>query len=443
MGSSALSVLAHLLLKRVGEAKPEPRLDATRRALELLGSPHLRIPVVHVTGTNGKTSTSRMIESILRKSGLRTGLFTSPHISRLNERFVVDGEPVSDELLIRAWGSVEPAVRAADEEFRARGRTALTYFEVLTVIGFSVFAEAGVDVCVLEVGMGGEWDSTNVAIARVAVFTPISLDQAAELGSTVAEIAHTKAGIIKPGCTVVTAIQPESALAELRLAAEGKGARLLIQASDFEVESDRPTAAGRLLSIRTPAGLHDGLELGLRGAHQSQNAAVAVAAAEAYLAMSGRPVTEKAIAQGLAAATSPGRLQHVSEQPPVVVDAAHNPAGAESLARALRDSFDFSYIVLVLSILAEKDVAGILAELSGVVSEVVVTWSGSDRAIPAEELAEIVRDVLSVEVHVEPDVDRAIELAKRIAVGRQDGAVVVTGSISLLAAAATAATRVS
>src|SRR5919199_335835 len=221
------------LYGRVGEVAPQPRLSATRRALELLGDPHRAYPIVHITGTNGKTSTSRIIESLLRAHGLRTGLFTSPDLGRLNERIVIDGEPIDDERLVDNWNDVKPYLAMADQDMARAGEAPLTFFEALTVLAYSVFADAPIDVGVIEVGMGGEWDSTNVADGQVAVFTPIDLDHTDRLGRTVAEIARTKAGIIKPGRSVVSAAQQPEALAELERAAELSEAAVALEGRDF------------------------------------------------------------------------------------------------------------------------------------------------------------------------------------------------------------------
>src|SRR5665213_2792706 len=202
------------LLERVGEGAPRPRLEATRRAAELLGDPQRAYPIIHITGTNGKTSTSRMIESLLRAHGLRTGMLTSPHLERMNERIVIDGEPISNTALVENWNDIRPFLELTDTELDAKGEPRLSFFEALTVLAFAAFADAPVDVVVLEVGMGGEWDSTNVADGQVAVFAPVALDHTARLGNTVAEIARAKSGIIKPSAAVVSAAQAPEALTE-------------------------------------------------------------------------------------------------------------------------------------------------------------------------------------------------------------------------------------
>ena len=242
------------LLARVGESAPQPRLDATRRALELLGDPQRSYPIVHITGTNGKTSTSRVTESILRAYGLRTGLLTSPHLVRVNERIVIDGLAISNRALAANWEDIRPYVALVDGELVAAGEEPLTFFEALTVLAFASFAEAPIDVGVIEVGMGGEWDSTNVADGQVAVFTPISLDHTQRLGATIQQIARTKAGIIKPVASVVSAAQVPEALAELERAADLTESTLKVEGSAFELTESTVAVGGQVISVRGLAG---------------------------------------------------------------------------------------------------------------------------------------------------------------------------------------------
>ncbi|NIJ06152.1 Mur ligase family protein [Frigoribacterium faeni] len=424
------------LLARVGEQAPEPRLAATRRAVELLGDPQRAYPVIHITGTNGKTSTSRMIESVLRAHGLRTGLMTSPHLVRLNERIVVDGEPISDERLVANWDDIQPYLAMVDAELGSRGEPTLTFFEALTVLAFACFADAPADVVVLEVGMGGEWDSTNVADGQVAVFTPIALDHQSRLGSTVEAIARTKAGIVKPAASVVSAAQMPEALAELQRAAELTESSLAVEGDAFGVESTTVAVGGQVVTIRGVAGRYDDLLLPLFGDHQAQNAAVAVAAVESFLGSGSQALDHDVLAEGLAAATSPGRLQIVANEPTILVDAAHNPHGARALAKAVDDYFQFGRVVAVLSVLADKDAAGIVRALSGTVQQFVVTQSGSDRSVDADELAAIAVGVVGADrVVVETDLVSALRTARDLAdeaEGDEPGGVVVTGSITLV-----------
>jgi dihydrofolate synthase/folylpolyglutamate synthase len=428
----AADAVYETLLERLGESNPRPRLAPTRRALELLGDPQRAYPIVHVTGTNGKTSTSRIIESILRAYGLRVGLFTSPHLLRFNERFTIDGEPIGDEALARNWDDIAPYVQLADDELEKNGDARLTFFEVVTVLAYASFADAPVDVAVIEVGMGGEWDSTNVGDGQVAVFTPISLDHTERLGKTIAEIARTKSGIIKPTATVVSSAQLSEAVAELRRAAEMREASISFQPDDFDVTADAVAVGGQLVTIRGRAGTYRDLFLPLYGAHQAQNAAVAVAAVEAFLGDGSEELRTPLLEEAFATVTSPGRLQLVGTEPTVLLDAAHNPAGALTLARALPEFFDFDEIGFVIGILRDKDAHGILDALAPLAARIFVTQSRSERSTSSDELADNVEEWTHEHAESYHDLGEAIEAAREWAGADARRAVVVTGSIALI-----------
>ncbi|TFD94077.1 bifunctional folylpolyglutamate synthase/dihydrofolate synthase [Cryobacterium lactosi] len=421
------------LLERVGESAPQPRLQATRRAVELLGDPQNSYPIIHVTGTNGKTSTSRIIESILRAYGLRTGLLVSPHLVRLNERIVIDGQSITDEALAANWADIQPYLQMVDAELATAGDEPLTFFEALTVLAFACFADAPVDVVVLEVGMGGEWDSTNVADGQVAVFTPIALDHTRRLGSTIAEIARTKSGIIKPAAAVVTAAQLPEALAELSRAAELTESTLVGEGGDFALLASHVAVGGQLISVRGIAGTYSELFLPLYGTHQAQNAAVAIAAVESFLGAGSQALVEDILVEGLATATSPGRLQLVGIEPTVLVDAAHNPHGALALSAALESYFDFDEIVVVVGILEDKDAAGIIDALRPAVARFHVTQSHSERAIPVDDLADLVAEhVGDADTFRFGDLAQALDAARGWAQDAPKRAVLVAGSITLV-----------
>jgi len=422
------------LLGRIAESAPQPRLSATRRAVEMLGDPQKAYPVVHITGTNGKTSTSRMIESLLRAHDLRTGMLTSPHLARVNERIVIDGEPISNQALVSNWRDIEPFLDLTDAELTAAGEAPLSFFEALTVLAFAAFADAPVDVAVLEVGMGGEWDSTNVADGQVAVFTSIALDHTLRLGSTVREIATTKAGIIKESAAVVSASQPADATAELERAAAGHSATLAVEGNEFALLSGTVAVGGQVVSIKGLAGTYTDVFLPLFGDHQGHNAALAVAAVESFIGGGTQALGADIVAEGFAKVTSPGRLQVVGIEPTVLVDAAHNPHGAAALAAALPDYFTFDHIVAVVGVLADKDVEGIIRALDGVVNEFIVTQSSSDRSVNADDLASIVVGIAGGDrVLVEPSLEAALEAARDAASRTDKGAVLVAGSITLVA----------
>jgi len=421
------------LLARIGEAAPQPRLDATRRALEFLGDPQRSYPIVHVTGTNGKTSTSRMTESILRAYGLRTGLMTSPHLVRVNERIVIDGLPISNRALAANWDDVRPFIDLVDSQLEAEGDEPLTFFEALTVLAYASFADAPVDVAVIEVGMGGEWDSTNVGDGQVAVFAPIALDHTQRLGSTVAEIARTKAGIIKPAAAVVSAAQTPDALVELERAAELTESSLAVEGSAFALESSTVAVGGQVISVRGLAGTYRDLFLPLFGEHQGHNAALAIAAVESFLGGGTQPLVGDVLAEGLATATSPGRLQIVGTDPTVLVDAAHNPHGAAALAAALKAYFTFDEITIVLGVLQDKDARGIIEALAPVAERFHVTQSQSERAVPYEELAGLVLELTNEDATYQfASFEHAVQDARVWAAAAPRRAVVVTGSITLV-----------
>jgi dihydrofolate synthase / folylpolyglutamate synthase len=425
------------LYARIGEQAPEHRLSATRRAVELLGDPHLSYPVIHITGTNGKTSTARMTESIVRAHGLRTGLMTSPHLVSIRERIVIDGEPIAADRFVENWDDIAPILEMTDEELTAKGELPLTFFEALTVLALACFAEAPVDVAVIEVGMGGEWDSTNVVQSQVAVFTPIAMDHAKQLGSTVAEIARTKSGIIKPSSAVVSSAQTPEALAELERAAELTESTLAIEGTGFRVTSDTPAVGGQLVSVQGLAGTYDDLFVPLFGAHQAHNAAVAIAAVESFLGRGSQALDEDVLSEGLASATSPGRLQPIAQDPVVVVDAAHNPHGAKALADALPVAFPSEHVVGVVGILGDKDARGFVRALKDTVQTFVVTQPPGERALDADAFARIVVDEVGADrVVVEPALDQALQEARDLAdeADAEDALVLVAGSIVMVGA---------
>ena len=423
-------VLSKLML-RIPENKIRPRLEPTRRAVELLGDPQRSYRVIHVTGTNGKTSTTRFIERILREHGLRTGRFTSPHLVRLNERMALDGEPVSDEQLISVYSDIEPILEFVDQELAEKGENPLTFFEALAVLGFAVFADAPVDVLVLEVGMGGAWDSTNVADGDVAVFTPVGLDHMDRLGNTIEEIAETKSGIIKSGALVVSSAQEPSVLAVLEKVSGQIAEGFKLEGRDFQVSQFDATATGQSIAISGLAGKYGPYAAPVFGSHQAQNLAVAVAAVEAFLGGGDIEIADDILRSAISDVSSPGRLQLIKTEPALLLDGAHNPAGAQILANALRAEFSAKPLVGLIAVLADKDVAGLLSNLAGVFQSVLITQSSSPRSMPAAELELVAAQSLDQEVSSISDFQLALERAREKAI-EIDGVVVVTGSITLV-----------
>ncbi len=432
---------AHLwqrLQARWPESAIEPSLARISAVMELLGDPQLSFPVIRVVGTNGKSSTSRMIESLLRAQGLRTGLFTSPHLVDARERIVFDGMPIDEERLLATWADIEPYVALVDERSIAEGGVALSFFEVMTALAFAAFADAPVDVAIVEAGLGGTWDSTSVAQGAVTVVTPIGIDHQDYLGETLGEIAADKAGAIAPGSLAVLARQqPAAAEALLRRVAEVE-AEVAREGMEFGLLGRRLAVGGQEIDLRGLHGEYPGIFLPLFGEHQATNAALALAGAEAFLRGVGR-LDEDLVREGFAAATSPGRLQVVRRSPTILVDAAHNPHGAQALAAAIGDSFDFTALIGVVGVLAGKDALGVLAALEPVLDRVVVTEPLSPRALPADVLALMAAEVfgedrVEMAVTLADAIDRAVSLAEEAGadVGGYEGVgVLVTGSVVL------------
>jgi dihydrofolate synthase / folylpolyglutamate synthase len=435
--------------KEIFARRPEhsisPSLDRITALVNLLGDPQHAYPVIHITGTNGKTSTSRMIEVLLRARGLRTGLFTSPHLSSVRERICVDGQPLTEERFVSAYEEIKPYVELVDDTSDVK----LSFFEVLTGMAFAVFADAPVDVCVLEVGMGGTWDNTNVADGVVAVVTPISLDHVRYLGSTVEQIAADKAGIIKPGAIAVLAQQPPAAAEPLLRRAVEVGASVAREGLEFGVLSRELAVGGQQVSVRGLLGDYHDLFLPLFGEHQAGNLACAIAAVEAFARTpdsadpeangdAPSPLDAGIVRRATATMTSPGRLEVIRRSPLVIVDAAHNPGGMAASMAALTEAFTFTELIGIIAVSADKDVAGILDEMEPVVGRLVVTTNSSPRTMDVSTLAELATDVFGADrVTAAARLDDAIEIAVGLAdeaeaaAGGEPGSagVLITGSV--------------
>ena len=418
------------LLTRWPENKLEPSLDRIAALVDLLGDPQRAYPVIHVAGTNGKSSTARMVESVLRAFGLRTGLVTSPHLVDVRERILIDGEPISAERFVEIYDDIEPYLGLVDAQFHD---TPLSYFEVLTAMAFAGFADTPVEVAVIETGMGGTWDATNVADGAVAVITPIDLDHMEYLGPDIEAIAGEKAGIIKDGAVAVLAQQKLPA-AEVLMTRSGEvGAGVLREGLEFGVRHRAVAVGGQLLALQTPAGVYDEVFLPLHGAHQAHNAALALAAVEVFFGAGDRMIEADTIREGFAAVVSPGRMEVVRTGPTVMLDAAHNPHGAQALATALVEEFSFDRLVGVVGVLADKDAAGLLGALEPVLDSVVVTQAATPRVMPVDDLAAIAVEVFGDDrVIVEPGLPDALDAAIAL-VDDPDATggtgVVVTGSV--------------
>jgi dihydrofolate synthase/folylpolyglutamate synthase len=443
---------AAALQDRRVEWEIDPTIDRVRDLVDLLGSPQRAYPVIHVAGTNGKTSTARMIETLLRERGLRTGLMTSPHLRTMRERIVIDGQPIGEEQFVESYEEIAPYVDMIEEKHGLK----LSFFEVLTAMGFAAFADAPVDVAVVEVGMGGTWDATNVADGAVAVVTPIGLDHTGHLGETIEEIAGEKAGIIKDGAIAVIGRQPLAAAEVLLRRASETGATVAREGIEFGVINREIGVGGQLVTLQGLHGTYDEIFVPLFGEHQVSNAACALAAVEAFAGgapTAGEPdldaVTRGAVPEayeggdggldprlvrsGFAQVSSPGRLEVVRTGPTVLLDATHNPAGMTATVETLTDAFGFTRLVALFAAAADKDIAGMLELLEPMVEELVVTRNSSPRSMPPEELAELAEGIFGMDrVHVADRMDDAIDQALTLAeeTGDYQGAgVLITGSV--------------
>mgnify|MGYP003382276011 FL=1 len=419
------------ILSRAPEHDIVPTLDRVAAVLDMLGRPQESFRVVHVTGTNGKTSTTRLIEGLLREHGLRTGRFTSPHLHSMRERICVDGHPVAPEVFVETWDELRPIIELQDAASQAEGGPRLTFFEVLVVLAYAVFADAPVDVAVVEVGMGGRWDATNVADGEVAVLTPVDIDHTHFLGSDIESIAAEKVGIIKPGAAVVTADQSPEVMDLIDERCAEVGARRYMAEVDFALSAREVALGGQVISLRGLADRYDDLFVPLHGSHQGDNAALAIAAVELFLGAGERRLDTDTVRAGLAAVTSPGRLEVVRRSPTILVDAAHNPHGMAALRDALADAFSFARLVAVVAIFADKDAGAMLDLLEPAVDHVVVTRNSSPRSADPGDLGAIAAEVFGADrVTIMASLPDALEAAVTIAeADGLGGGVVATGSV--------------
>jgi len=447
---AALWQVEHILDQRWPETKIAPSTIRIDALMELLGSPQNSYPSIHIAGTNGKTSVTRMIDALLTAFGQRTGRYTSPHLQSAIERIAIDNHPVSPARYVEIYREIEPFVQMVDAQSLA-GELGLegpvmSKFEVLTGMAFAAFADAPVDVGVIEVGMGGSWDATNVVDAPIAVITPIGMDHAEYLGVTVGEIAAEKAGVIRgprgeivPVETIaVIGRQPREAMDVLLAHTVRVAAVVAREDAEFAVRSRQVAIGGQVLELQGLGGVYSDVYLPLHGEHQAHNAVVALAAVEAFFgAGAERQLDIDTVRAGFAAASSPGRLERMRSAPTVFIDAAHNPAGAEALAAALAEEFDFRYLVGVLSVMGDKDVMGILTALEPVFDQVIVTHNGSPRALDVDELAWRADEAFGPERVVRAEtMPDAIETATAIVEGAAADAdgfsgagIVITGSV--------------
>ena len=423
------------IISRRPEHSVDLALDRMTELVGLLGDPQRACPVIHITGTNGKTSTARMSDALLRARGLRTGRFTSPHLVSIRERIVIDGTPISPERFVAAYEEVVPYVKLVDE----RHPVAMSFFEVLTGMAFAVFADTPVDVVILEVGVGGRLDCTNVADGVVAVITPISIDHIRLLGNTVEQIAAEKAGIIKPGAVAVLAQQPLDAAEVLLRYAVEVGATVAREGAEFGVLSREQAVGGQQLTLRGLRGTYEDVYLPLFGLYQAGNAACALAAVEAFAGVSedpGAALDADLVREAFAKVSSPGRLEVIRRSPTIIIDAAHNPAGMAATVAAIEEAFSFARLSGVFAASGDKDVLGMLAELEPLLTDIVVTRNSSDRSMDPEQTAELAAEIFGEDrVRTASRLDDAIEAAVALAdeavaeTGPGSGGVLITGSV--------------
>jgi dihydrofolate synthase/folylpolyglutamate synthase len=430
------------VVSRWGEGRIHPTRARVEALMDVLGAPQRAYRTIHITGTNGKTSTARMIDELLRGFGLRTGRFTSPHLTRINERIVIDGEPISDRVFVDNYMELAPFLNLVDKQFEdpSNGELAgikLSFFEVMTALAYAIFADTPVDVAVVEVGMGGEWDAPHVLDAEIAVVTPIGLDHTQYLGPTTATIATEKAGIIKRDSIAILASQPSDAAEILLRRSIEVAASVAREGLEFGVLDRRLGVGGQVVTLQGLAGVYDEIFLPLYGAHQAQNAACALATVEAFFgagAVSGR-IDIEIVREAFANVTSPGRLETVRSAPTVLVDAAHNPAGMTATVAALNEAFNFRRLVGVVAILGDKDATAMLDLLEPILDHVVITRNSSDRSMDIDDLAEAAVEVFGVDrVTVANELPEAIETAIEFAEQTDDGVlsgagVLITGSV--------------
>ena len=415
------------LLARWPENRIAPTLERIAALVDILGSPQLTFPTIHVGGTNGKTTTARMIDSLLFEMGLRTGRFTSPHLESYLERISINGQSIDAKELIFSFNDLSPYLDLMDTKFEHP----ISFFEAMTALAFVAFAEHPIDVGVIEVGMGGQWDATNVVDADVSVITPIGLDHMEYLGNTIAEIAATKAGIIKEQGFVVLAQQtPEAAVQLLRRAAE-VGADVAREGLEYSIDSRAIAVGGQLISITGLRGHYDEIFLPLHGKHQASNAAAALIAVEAFFGEQDLDID--AVRAGFANVTSPGRCEIIHRDPTIILDAAHNPHGAKAIADTLQTEFTFDDVTGIVALMADKDALGILQELEPVMNQIIVTTNSSERSMSAADLTKLANQVFGADRVLAADnltaaIDNAIQDAVR-PLSEESLAIVITGSV--------------
>jgi dihydrofolate synthase/folylpolyglutamate synthase len=431
-----IDAIEKALLARWPENRIAPTLERISALVDMLGSPQLTYPTIHIGGTNGKTTTSRMVDSLLFEMGLRTGRFTSPHLESYLERICINGQPIDAKELIFSFNDISPYLDLMDTKFD----NPISFFEAITALAFAAFAEHPIDVGVIEVGMGGQWDATNVVDADVSVIMPIGLDHMEYLGNTIAEIATTKAGIIKEqGFVVLAQQEPEAAVELLRRAAE-VGADVAREGLEYSIDSRAIAVGGQLISITGLRGHYDEIFLPLHGKHQASNAAAALIAVEAFFGEQDLDID--AVRAGFANVTSPGRCEIIHRDPTIILDAAHNPHGAKAIAETIQSEFTFDDVTGIVALMADKDALGILQALEPVMNQVIVTTNSAARSMSVGDLEALATQVFGADrVFAQPTLADAIDKAIKDSVrplSEESLAILITGSVVTVGEARTA-----
>jgi dihydrofolate synthase/folylpolyglutamate synthase len=431
-----IDAIEKALLARWPENRIAPTLERISALVDMLGSPQLTYPTIHVGGTNGKTTTSRMIDSLLFEMGLRTGRFTSPHLESYLERICINGQPIDAKEMIFSFNDISAYLDLMDTKFD----NPISFFEAITALAFAAFAEHPIDVGVIEVGMGGQWDATNVVDADVSVIMPIGLDHMEYLGNTIGEIAATKAGIIKEqGFVVLAQQEPEAAVELLRRAAE-VGADVAREGLEYSIDSRAIAVGGQLISVTGLRGHYDEIFLPLHGKHQASNAAAALIAVEAFFGEQDLDID--AVRAGFANVTSPGRCEIIHRDPTIILDAAHNPHGAKAIAETIQSEFTFDDVTGIVALMADKDALGILQALEPVMNQIIVTTNSAERSMAVADLEALATQVFGVDrVFSQPTLTEAIEKAIKDSVrplSEETLAILITGSVVTVGEARTA-----
>jgi dihydrofolate synthase/folylpolyglutamate synthase len=431
-----IDAIEKALLARWPENRIAPTLERISALVDMLGSPQLTYPTIHIGGTNGKTTTSRMVDSLLFEMGLRTGRFTSPHLESYLERICINGQPIDAKELIFSFNDISPYLDLMDTKFD----NPISFFEAITALAFAAFAEHPIDVGVIEVGMGGQWDATNVVDADVSVIMPIGLDHMEYLGNTIAEIATTKAGIIKEqGFVVLAQQEPEAAVELLRRAAE-VGADVAREGLEYSIDSRAIAVGGQLISITGLRGHYDDIFLPLHGKHQASNAAAALIAVEAFFGEQDLDID--AVRAGFANVTSPGRCEIVHRDPTIILDAAHNPHGAKAIAETIQSEFTFDDVTGIVALMADKDALGILQALEPIMNQIIVTTNSAARSMSVGDLEALATQVFGADrVFAQPTLSDAIDKAIKDSVrplSDESLAILITGSVVTVGEARTA-----